>query len=449
MKSVLLSIVAFCAINSHAQLAINELCTGQTMDGVMVDFEQFNDTIYGTGFFAQTCGNAANHVAKWNGSEWETAGFEFPHDGNSLRTIGNELYGVTYVDSPTDSNWLYRYDGTNLTTVGDGVYLTTATNFSNLGNIYDVIEYNGEIYICGEFDRVGTQQISGIARWDGQNWSAVGAGLSGNIMNSAPLMFPHQMTVFNGELYVVGNYRFADGIEVNGIARWNGSNWSAVGDGFNGTVYGVGSFNNELYVGGSFTESNGVMFNRIAKWNGTSWVSAGFGFTDANPFFIFIHTFYQANNGLYIGGGLKEVAIDNGPSMACGGVVYYDGTSIETFSGGVTGNDIEAIIEDDNNQLLVGGGVFGSGYVGIVQDVNSVGSVQNASIQVIPNPVSDEFIITSELPFEYLEILDLSGRIVFRTNKDNEIDASDWDSGAYWVRSSINGTSYTEKFIKL
>lgn len=449
MKTTLLSFVALWAMNSNAQLAITEICESDPMNGVMVDTELYNDTIYATGFFTQVCGSNVDHVAKWDGSQWVPAGFGFPNDGHSLRTIGNDLYGVTYVDNPTDSNWLYRYDGTNLTTVGAGVYLTTATNFSNLACIYDVAEYNGDIYICGEFDRVGNQQISGIARWDGTSWSAVSGGFSGNIPNNASLLFPHQMKVINGQLYCAGNFRFAGGVEVNGLAVWDGTTWSSIGNGFNGTVYSMGTLNNELYVGGAFTESNGTILNRIAKWDGTDWVSPGFGFTDVSPFFIFVHTIYEENNGLYIAGGLKEMEVDNASNETVGGIVYYDGTNLEAFSGGVSGNDIEAIVEDDNGQLLVGGGVFGNGYVGIVQDVTSIDEYTFDVIEISPNPVLDVFTVTSDVPLDLVQVLDLSGSIVYESSENFEIDASRWDSGAYWVRSSSDGALYTKKFVKL
>jgi hypothetical protein len=431
---------------AHSQLAINQLCSSQTMDGTMVDFELYNDTVYGTGFFTQICGNSVNYASSWDGNSWGTSGLDLHRQGHSLRAIGSDLYAVTYANAPSDSNWVFRYDGNNLDTLGKGVYLTTALNFSNLACIYDVIEYNNEIYACGEFDRVGGQTVSGIIRWDGAGWNDVGGGVSGSLTNY--VMYPHQMTVLNGMLYLVGNFQFAGSIEVNGIAGWDGTNWSALGDGFNGTVYGVGSFNNELYAGGDFTESDGTSLNRIAKWDGSNWVSPGFGFTDVNPYYTFVHTFYAANNGLYIGGGLHEVTPDVGASFNCGGLVFFDGTNVSTFSGGVLGNDIEAVIEGPDGELLVGGGVFGTGYVGIVQDVTGIEESSLSDIQILPNPATEVIKITSELPFTTFQIIDLNGQVVKEGVVKKEINISALDTGIYWVQALHNGNLFSTKFVK-
>ncbi len=445
---VLLTWCLFICASTNAQEVINQLCSSHTMDGTMVDFELYNDTVYGTGFFTEICGSDVDYAASWDGANWGASGLSLHREGHSLRTIGSHLYAVTYANTPSDSNWVFRYDGSTLDTLGAGVYLTTATNFSNLACIYDVIEFNGDIYMCGEFDCVGNQAISGVARWDGTSWNALGTGLSGNIPNNAPVMYPHQMTVFNNALYVVGNFQFADGVEVNGVGKWDGSNWTALGSGFNGTVYGVGSFNNELYVGGSFTQSNGTTLNRIAKWDGNNWVSPGFGFTDVSPNFTFVHTFYNGPTGLYIGGGLHEVTPDLGMPMNCGGMVFFDGVSVSTFSGGVSGNDIEAIINDPDDQLLVGGGVFGNGYVGIVQDVTYLEEQMSDKLQIAPNPATDVVIISSELPVEKVQIFGADGRLQLEAPVNYEIDISNWNAGVYWVRAEYNGNSLTQKIVK-
>ena len=217
-----------------------------------------------SGFFNIICGESVGYMAKWEDNEWQATDISLSDPGHSLNIINDKLYIAKYEES-VDSNWVYVYENSTLEKVGAGVYLTTAGGFSMLPNIYDIIEYNGNIYACGEFDRVGNESIQGIMQWDGSNWSAVGSGLSGNIQNTAPVMFPHQMIVHNEELYVVGNFRNAGGIDVNGIAKWNGTEWMNLGDGFDNTVYSIAVFNDEIVVAGAFTESNGVELNRIAK----------------------------------------------------------------------------------------------------------------------------------------------------------------------------------------
>jgi hypothetical protein len=82
----------------------------------------------------------------------------------------------------------------------------------------------------------------------------------------------------------VGGQTFttAGGISANRVAKWDGKNWSAVGNGFaNGIVWKLTVFNDgtgdALYAFGTFTASGATPMNRMAKWNGTSWEQWGGG----------------------------------------------------------------------------------------------------------------------------------------------------------------------------
>jgi hypothetical protein len=136
-----------------------------------VNFERHQDTIYATGFFSQICGEATSFIAQWNGDSWEPASWGISDPGHSLRSIGNRLFIARYEES-IDSNWVHYYEDGQLSKWGEGVFLSTASGFSELPNIYDIIEYNGTLIACGEFDRVGNQEIEGIMQWNGDLYIA-------------------------------------------------------------------------------------------------------------------------------------------------------------------------------------------------------------------------------------------------------------------------------------
>ena len=74
----------------------------------------------------------------------------------------------------------------------------------------------------------------------------------------------------SGNVYV-GGYFTTGTVGANNIAKWNGSAWSALGAGINGTVYALAVSGANLYAGGYFTMAGGVAATNIAAWNGSAW----------------------------------------------------------------------------------------------------------------------------------------------------------------------------------
>lgn len=131
-----------------------------------------------------------------------------------------------------------------------------------------VVGSDGSLYIGGSFTVVGNIAANRIAKWDGSTWSPLGSGLNGSV----------GALLFNGaDLYVGGSFGLAGGVLVNNIAKWNGSEWSALTDGVGGGVSALAMIGTDLYVAGSFTQAGGVTANRIAKWNGSGWEPLGTG----------------------------------------------------------------------------------------------------------------------------------------------------------------------------
>lgn len=77
-----------------------------------------------------------------------------------------------------------------------------------------------------------------------------------------------------GTLYAAGSFTTTPGGAANRIAKWNGTSWSAMGNGFaDGYVLAITKYNNEIYAGGAFTLTGSTAVTGIAKWNGTAWVA--------------------------------------------------------------------------------------------------------------------------------------------------------------------------------
>lgn len=131
------------------------------------------------------------------------------------------------------------------------------------------------LYAGGTFTTAGGVSANRIAKWDGASWSALGAGMDGDVLALA--VFD---TGGGPRLYAGGDFTTAGGVPASGFACWDGTAWSAV-PGWDGYVYAATVFDNgsgpALYVGGTFTKAAGVAANYIAKWDGTTWSPLGSG----------------------------------------------------------------------------------------------------------------------------------------------------------------------------
>lgn len=446
MRKLLFVIMVTIALNAKAQWST--ICN--TGNGFVVNFENFNGELYATGFFNTICGTPCNYVSKYNGINWQAVGNGFPNAGHHLKKIDSVLYGVAY-QPQIDSNWLYKFDGINFNKMGEGTYLTTAAiGFSQTNNLYNIIKYNGKIVVCGEFDRVGNKHISGIMQWNGIQWDSLGSGLSGNINGTAPVMYPHSLCILGTDLIVGGNFKLAGGQIANGVARWDGTQWHSIGNGFNGTVYAVCEFGGALYAGGDFTMSGTTQLHAIAKWDGTNWIDPGFKLFYNNPAnYTFIHSLEVLNNNLIISGGFDRAVVGN-DTMQCQAVLAYNGSSIDTLHGGTIGNEIEALAMF-NGQLYAGGGPTNSNsfiaHYNIPTSINDI-TEQNSSMSIYPNPSSGNFTISLPIENAEINITNIFGQRILKIHKAQKTTNIQLDNnGVYNISIMTSKGIITKKLV--
>lgn len=419
-------------------------CSGPT-NGFVVDFESYQGDIHATGFFNTICGKSTGYVAKWDGSQWATAAQGGIAEGHALEVIDGALFIASY-EFGNDSNHVLRWNGTNLTTIGSVFRSNPNPLLSQTPSIYDIKKYQGEVVICGEFTHVAGQPASGIASWNGVHWDALGSGLAGSLNSNYPIMYPHQMTIFDGDLIVCGNFLKAGGQTVNGIARWDGQDWHTLGPGFNDVVYSVGVFNGMLYAGGAFTGSGGASLGFIARWNGITWENPGFGvsysMSGEQPF---VHTLKQVGDSLFIAGGFNQAILPSAGAVPASGVlVLNNNMQINTLGGGVPpGREIEAIIPYNNGVLIGGGGPVSSGYIGFWNPATTALETlidEHYECAAYPNPAKDFVSLQGLENFGYssLTLYDVHGVVRFQhsiTHTDH-IPLPPLANGMYWLQLS-------------
>lgn len=190
---------------------------------------------------------------------------------------------------------------------------------SNVNKLYTFDDGGGaRLYGVGTFQIAGGETALRVAKFDGTRWSALGDGFNSEVAS---------ITSFNGQLYVGGAFTTSGATSVKRVARWNGSAWVSVGAGFdNGSVRSLFVYDNELYAGGSFTLSNSLGVSRIARWNGSAWVGVGTGF-DSDVMSLQVY-----KNQLYAGG-----LFANSGATPCAGIARFDGTNWQPLLSGLSG----------------------------------------------------------------------------------------------------------------
>jgi hypothetical protein len=309
-------------------------------------------------------GVLANGIAKWNGSNWSSLGAGVnPQEVWALAVFddgrGAALYagGNFFSAGGVTVHCIARWDGTSWSALDDGL--------SNAVQALAVYDDGGgsALYAGGYFALASGVPASCIAKWDGASWSALGQGIGG--FPSASVLALEVFDEGGGPaLYAGGEFSQAGHVPASGIAKWDGSGWSALGAGVSGggfpRVHALESFDDgggpALYAGGRFDSAGGVGASNVARWDGSSWSALGDG-VGGSPAEDAVWTLASFDDGdgaaLYAGGGLTTAGLQPASHVA-----RWDGASWSALDSGVS-NLVLALSVFDAGQgpsLFVGGG---------------------------------------------------------------------------------------------
>jgi RHS repeat-associated protein len=213
------------------------------------------------------------------------------------------------------------------------------------------------LYVGGTFKTARGIAVNRVARWDGVNWSPLGEGLTTKSSPSVDALAVHD-DGSGPRLYAGGKFTLSGKQSVNYVARWNGASWEQVGSNLGGQVLtlavaDLGS-GPALYAGGLFTSSNGVTLNRIARLEGGSWAALGSGM---NGTVRALEPFDDGTGTRLIAGG----SFTSAGGIAANRIAAWDETSWTPLGGGLTGTNkaavyaLQAFDAGDGPVLIVGG----------------------------------------------------------------------------------------------
>jgi hypothetical protein len=237
------------------------------------------------------CAQAASTISD---ADWVPMNSTPNWEAGSVKAIAVDPSGAVYAGGKFDiiggiaAHKIAKWDGTLWSALGSGL---SGGGFPTVSAL--AVDASGNVYVGGAFTtaRNGTDNdtdnvtVNGIAKWDGASWSALGSGVGGRYPYVSALAFDP-----SGNLYAGGTFTTAGGVTVNGLAKWDGASWSSLGSGLGGIVtsplqspnlpsVSALAFDTEgnLYAGGSFMKAGGVWSYSIAKWDSTSWSALGWG----------------------------------------------------------------------------------------------------------------------------------------------------------------------------
>jgi hypothetical protein len=292
----------------------------------------YSKSLYAGGYFTTAGGITANYIAKWNGSNWSALGSGMDNHVYALTHdyAGNLYAGGLFTTAGGNlARFIAKWNGSTWSALGSGMsYSVNALSCDNDGNLY----------AGGQFITAGGITVNYIAKWDGSNWSALGSGMNSHVR---ALTYGD-----DGNLYAGGSFTTAGGITVNYIAKWDGSNWSALGSGMSYSTPSLTTVNalthdaGNIYAGGLFTTAGGITVNHIAKWDGSNWSALGSGMDNYIRALI-----YDNNVNIYAGGNFTTPATR---------IAKWDGSNWSALGSGMD-LEVEALAHDNAGNLYAGG----------------------------------------------------------------------------------------------
>jgi len=315
-------------------------------DGPIYSIVLAGSEVFVGGSFTQIGGTRATNVAKFDGSNWVAldgglSGGIFPVV-LALAFWNGELYAAGSFDRADDLpvSRIARWDGDSWKPLGAGVS----------GIVRALAVSQAKLAVGGTFTSAGGLPAANIAQWDGTNWSPLGSGVSWPFSGVAV----DSLAAPGCDLYVGGRFRFAGGLPATNIARWNGTNWSALGKGLrhydgpdtagNGIVRAMVASHGKVFAGGEFSKAGDANVSNIAEWDGTNWTALGTGVgavyaLAATGSDIFAGGFMSADNHIarWSDGAWSQLGSGIGGGPEGGAVWALAATGSELFLGGPFG----------------------------------------------------------------------------------------------------------------
>lgn len=194
-----------------------------------------------------------------------------------------------------------------------------------------------------------------------------------------------------------------------------------------------------------------------------SWVSNSYTNIDLNPTFDAIYRRYQYRNSIVDGWGEITTPFGTFEALRVKSLV----SAVDSFYVGLLGTWVELPTPDQIEYDWFATGQKIPVFSVVTTDIAGTETITSIKFKdkfrtfasttenefngsIFPNPVSNELQISFNEPFSRVEILDLSGKLLYEdvSGKVNlTLDVSQWDSGMYILKSYTGELTTSAKFV--
>ncbi len=215
------------------------------------------NNVYAGGSFSWAGNTSLNFIGRWNGTSWSPLDTGLNATVSALAVIGNNLY--------VGGSFYKTYGGMDLKRIGmwNGHWNQLGTGILN-GWVNALAVSGNNLYVGGNFSIVTPNGVAhNIAKWDGTSWSVVGTPITTGLNDEVLCIAVKGETVYAGGFFTSTH---GGNVPVKHIAKWDGANWSQMGEGMNAAVRTLCISGNYLYAGGDFITSGTTSVVHVARW---------------------------------------------------------------------------------------------------------------------------------------------------------------------------------------
>ncbi len=391
-------------------------------------------SVWVAGAFIDPATGERTGVRRWNGADWE-----IPGGGLTAGDTWRDGYGTAGSIALGPDGTIYvggyfaragRQDSKRLAAWKDGAWKPLPLPLSPLEDVVHVARMvvcpDGSLLV-GVHEPRRPDRGMPLLKWDGVSWSSAGSFVrdSGDYVRIAAL------SCTDDGIIAGGVFDSVDGVPALNIARFDGSDWSPMGDGFNGGVRQVvHDYAGNPVVSGDFHWSGTTRAVRVARWTGSAWGPLGRGTEFDLPGNTYVLDMISVDaERFYLAGDFDRVG-----QQAANNIARFDFTKVDSLF------LVEPVDPEDPQ----------------------VPAPEAMALSVYPNPgSSSEAFVRIELPEDNvisIRVFDALGRDKGQLWQNRAVDAGTYElplsglnlsNGIFWIRVEGESRSATTSWVMI